>query len=96
VELDELARYAAGLNAAFLTYVVGASFVTLQYSDLLWHMMTLSFILLRIARAELAEADRSVPELSPAWTSAMAGAVAARPETAPSRLAGRVPARRIS
>jgi probable O-glycosylation ligase (exosortase A-associated) len=54
-ELHELGRYAAGLNAAFITYIVGATFVSLTYLDLLWHMLTLAFILSRIARAEAAE-----------------------------------------
>jgi putative inorganic carbon (HCO3(-)) transporter len=61
-ELHELGRYAAGLNAAFATYIVGATFVSLTYLDLLWHMMTLAFVLSRIARAEVAAlADARVP-----------------------------------
>jgi probable O-glycosylation ligase (exosortase A-associated) len=63
-ELVELGRYAAGLNAAFVTYIVGATFVSLTYLDLLWHMITMAFVLSRIARAEVAElADARLPSI---------------------------------
>jgi O-antigen ligase len=55
-DLAELSTFAAGLNTAFMTFIVGATFVTLTYSDLLWHMMTLAFLLHRIAKAEVAAA----------------------------------------
>jgi len=51
-ELSELGMYAAGLNAALFTYIVGATFVGMQYSEMFWHFVGLTVCLARIAQEE--------------------------------------------
>jgi probable O-glycosylation ligase (exosortase A-associated) len=46
--------YAGGLQAAILAVIVGGSFLSYHYVEILWHFMALSFALARIATEEAA------------------------------------------
>lgn len=69
-----LGPYAIGLESSLVAFMVGGSFVSFQYSEMLWHFFALSIALERVAVAEAAanrvrldeEARAAVKEPSPA------------------------------
>ena len=74
-EIDgPLAAYAVGFESSLVAFIVGGSFVSFQYSEMLWHYFALSIALERVAIAEAAanrvrldeEARAAVKEPSPA------------------------------
>jgi putative inorganic carbon (hco3(-)) transporter len=50
----EMAPYAIALESALVAFVVGGSFVSFQYNEMLWHFFALSVALERVAVAEAA------------------------------------------
>jgi probable O-glycosylation ligase (exosortase A-associated) len=76
-----LGQYAIGFESALVAFMIGGSFVSFQYSEMLWHYFALTIALERVAVAEMAtarakkEADsapaptRAEPESEPefAW-----------------------------
>jgi putative inorganic carbon (HCO3(-)) transporter len=54
-EIDEpLGAYAVGFESALVAFIVGGSFVSFQYCEMLWHFFALSIALERVAVAEAA------------------------------------------
>jgi probable O-glycosylation ligase (exosortase A-associated) len=69
---EALGRYAIALEAALVAFIVGGSFVSFHYNEMLWHFFGLSTALRRVAAIEAA-ANRAAPPLpipSPAATPA--------------------------
>ena len=68
---EGLGRYAIALEAALVAFIVGGSFVSFQYNEMLWHFFALSAALERVAVAEAAvrrasrkqELSRAAPSL---------------------------------
>jgi len=77
----DLWKSAAAIETSLATFVVGASFVPLQYNEMLWHILGLSIVLRRLASEE--EHLLSAPALveSPLLRRAVAASsLAASPE----------------
>jgi probable O-glycosylation ligase (exosortase A-associated) len=54
-EIDgPLGAYAVGLESSLVAFIVGGSFVSFQYSEMLWHYFALTVALERVAVAEAA------------------------------------------
>ena len=51
-----LGAYAIALESSLLAFMVGGSFVSFQYCEMLWHFFALSIALNRVAVAEMATA----------------------------------------
>jgi probable O-glycosylation ligase (exosortase A-associated) len=49
---EEIGRYAIGFEAALVAFVIGGSFVSFQYNEMLWHFFALTIALESIAVAE--------------------------------------------
>ena len=47
-ELKDLAAFAGGIEAALVAFAVGGSFVIMQYTELLWHLLALSIVVGRL------------------------------------------------
>jgi hypothetical protein len=60
----ELGAYAIALESGLIAFIVGGSFVSFQYSEMLWHYFGLTMALERVAvRAEAeARAKRETPQ----------------------------------
>jgi probable O-glycosylation ligase (exosortase A-associated) len=71
---DELGRYAIGFETAIVAFMVGGSFVSFHYCEMLWHYFALTIALERVAVAEMAVARAKSPD-----------AAAAQPVTTPER-----------
>jgi len=50
-ELDNLRTYATAVEAALVVFIVGGTFVTLQYCEMLWHLLALAMVIEHIAVA---------------------------------------------
>lgn len=69
----ELGAYAVGLESAMVAFIVGGSFVSFHYCEMLWHYFALTIALENVAAKELAatreaaarDATRHVPPPSP-------------------------------
>jgi probable O-glycosylation ligase (exosortase A-associated) len=72
----EMAAYATGLEAALVAFIVGGSFVSFHYCEMLWHFFALTMALETVALREAALARATAP--APA---AAAAEVAAVPST---------------
>jgi probable O-glycosylation ligase (exosortase A-associated) len=62
---DELGRYAIAFETSLVAFMVGGSFVSFQYCEMLWHYFALTIALERVAVRELA-AHRARIETAPA------------------------------
>ena len=51
---DALGAYAGALETGLVAFIVGGSFVSFQYCEMLWHFFGLSIALERVAVAEAA------------------------------------------
>jgi putative inorganic carbon (hco3(-)) transporter len=69
----EMAAYATGLESALVAFIVGGSFVSFHYCEMLWHVFGLTMALESVALREAALARAAVPE-----------AAATQPAAAPS------------
>lgn len=49
---DELGQYAIALESSLVAFIVGGSFVSFQYCEMLWHFFALTIVLERVAAAE--------------------------------------------
>jgi hypothetical protein len=49
-EFEELGKYASGLRYSLIAFVVGGSFVSMQYNEMVWHILAMSIALDAIAR----------------------------------------------
>ena len=67
---DELGRYAIAFETAIVAFMVGGSFVSFHYCEMLWHYFALTIALQRVAVAEMAVArarkDADVAAAGPA------------------------------
>jgi probable O-glycosylation ligase (exosortase A-associated) len=61
-----IAMYAANMQASLLVYVTGATFLSAQYSELLWHMIAMSIALERIQAEAPVEVAAPVTVTAPA------------------------------
>jgi probable O-glycosylation ligase (exosortase A-associated) len=52
----ELGQYATGLESALLAFMVGGSFVSFHYTEMLWHFLALTMALETVAATEAASA----------------------------------------
>jgi hypothetical protein len=53
---DELGRYAIAFETALVAFMVGGSFVSFQYCEMLWHYFVLTIALERVAVRVMAKA----------------------------------------
>lgn len=60
-----LGRYAIGFESALLAFMVGGSFVSFHYSEMLWHYFALTIALERVAVAEAAVNRARMPQQQP-------------------------------
>jgi probable O-glycosylation ligase (exosortase A-associated) len=70
---ESLGRYGTALESSLLAFTVGGSFVSFQYSEMLWHFFALTIALERVAVTEAAvmRAKAAVPESTPAAPAAV-------------------------
>lgn len=62
-----LGHYATGIESAIIAFMVGGSFVSFHYSEMLWHFFALTVALERVAAVEAALIrDRQAREPEPA------------------------------
>jgi probable O-glycosylation ligase (exosortase A-associated) len=61
LEARDLALYAAHLQTSVVVFVVAGSFLSVQYSELFWHIIALVAALDRITARMVAERDAAVP-----------------------------------
>jgi probable O-glycosylation ligase (exosortase A-associated) len=66
--VDSLGRYATALESSLLAFMVGGSFVSFQYSEMLWHFFALTIALERVAvsNAAVVRAQREAVPSQPA------------------------------
>jgi hypothetical protein len=55
-DLADLRAYAGALQASFVAYIVGMTFLNGQYAEMLWHFVGLTVALDRVCTAALGEA----------------------------------------
>ena len=48
--LEEIGKYASALRYSLIAFIVGGTFVSMQYNEMVWHLLALSFALDTIAR----------------------------------------------
>lgn len=65
---ESLGTYAVALETALVAFVVGGSFVSYQYNEMLWHFFALSAALERVAMAEATESLASRQKQEPVAT----------------------------
>jgi probable O-glycosylation ligase (exosortase A-associated) len=53
--LHELGQMAIALEAGLVAYVIGGSFLSFQYTEILWHFIVLTIVLERLAAEAVAE-----------------------------------------
>ena len=66
---ESLGRYGAALESSLLAFIVGGSFVSFQYSEMLWHYFALTIALERVAVTDAAlvrAAQQAAVEVRPA------------------------------
>jgi O-antigen ligase len=63
-DLRTLAIYATACEAQLVVYAVGASFLPLQYNELLWHVLAIGVAIRNIADARMRE-GAPVPAIEP-------------------------------
>jgi probable O-glycosylation ligase (exosortase A-associated) len=65
---ESLGRYGAALESSLLAFIVGGSFVSFQYSEMLWHFFALTIALERVAvtNAEWVRAQQGAVARTPA------------------------------
>lgn len=61
---DELGRYAVAFETAIVAFMVGGSFVSFHYCEMLWHYFALTIALERVAVAEMAVARDKASQAS--------------------------------
>jgi putative inorganic carbon (hco3(-)) transporter len=59
---DELGRYAIAFETAIVAFMIGGSFVSFQYCEMLWHYFALTIALERVAMHEMAAARSRVEQ----------------------------------
>lgn len=59
---DELGRYAIAFETALFAFMIGGSFVSFQYSEMLWHYFALTIALERVAMREMAAARARIEQ----------------------------------
>lgn len=64
-ELQDIGRYAVALRYSLVAFVVGGSFVSLQYNEMLWHLLSLTIALDALARKAALEGTLEAAEPSP-------------------------------
>lgn len=82
--LSDIAAYAGHLQTSVLVFMVGGSFLNLQYLELLWHVIGLTVALESIYLRAAANMDQAQPALAPPATAPTLplGARAGRPRSA--------------
>jgi hypothetical protein len=61
-----LGHYATGLQSALIAFIVGGSFVSFQYNEMLWHVFGLTIALDHVAASEAARIrDEKARESTP-------------------------------
>ncbi len=53
--LEEIGKYASALRYSLIAFVVGGAFVSMQYNEMVWHLLALSIALDAIARKAVAD-----------------------------------------
>jgi probable O-glycosylation ligase (exosortase A-associated) len=53
--LAEMGRYASALRYSLVAFIVGGTFVSMQYNEMIWHLLSLSIALEAIARRTVAD-----------------------------------------
>jgi hypothetical protein len=56
---EHLAKFAFGIEAAMVVFIVGGTFLPFQYTEMLWHFIGLSIALDMLARTALASVARA-------------------------------------
>ena len=67
---DELGRYAIAFETALVAFMVGGSFVSFQYNEMLWHYFALTIALERVAVEEAERQRARIDEARDAQTAA--------------------------
>ncbi|HUQ88890.1 MAG TPA: putative O-glycosylation ligase, exosortase A system-associated [Vicinamibacterales bacterium] len=76
-----LGHYAIGLETAMVAFMVGGSFVSFHYNEMLWHFFALTMALERVAVREMT-AQRALKESQP-MTPVQTGSAAPEPDPEP-------------
>jgi O-antigen ligase len=71
----EIAAYGAALEAAFVVYFVGGTFLPHQYNEMAWHWVALSLVLLNVARRAAEEPEPAPDDESLGWSEGAAAAI---------------------
>jgi O-antigen ligase len=59
---QDMAAYATGLEASLVAFIVGGSFVSFHYCEMLWHVFALTMALDKVALREAAAVRRPSAE----------------------------------
>jgi probable O-glycosylation ligase (exosortase A-associated) len=78
---EELGHYASAVETALVVFVVGGSFLSFQYMEIVWHLIALSAALQRISIR--AVSNEAVPQEHPAEITNAFGLSVAPPPTTP-------------
>ena len=49
-QLQEISQYASALAVSMFSFIVGGTFVSIQYNEMIWHLLSLSIVLDTLAR----------------------------------------------
>ncbi len=60
--MQEIGQYAAALRLSLIAFVVGGSFVTIHYNEMVWHLVALSIVVDVLARKSVENVEKRSPE----------------------------------